>query len=158
MDTSFCGFEVIADSPDKYMTNIFVDQMGFVNLDSQIYTAYKVNNKKTISYSNNNITFSNVNKDFLSIQLVLSGSNFTVPSNYELLTDLRDIKHISRKNLPFRKEVYGTGSLSSDDFTFFGKSRQTKFTTINDIGQENREPVIITSVGPSIKNTPLGVR
>lgn len=158
VDTSFCGFEVIADSPDKYMTNIFVDQSGSVNLDAQIYTAYKVNNKKTISYSNNNITSSNVNKDFISIQLVLSGSDFTVPSNYELLTDLRDVKHISRKNLPFRKEVYGTGSLSSNDFTFFGKSRQTKFTTINDTGQENREPVIITLVGPSIKNTPLGVR
>ena len=157
-DTSFCGFEVITDTPDKYMNNIFVDRKGVVNLDGQIYTAYKVDNRKTISYSSNNITFSNVNKDFYNIQLVLSGSNFTSSANYKLLTDLRDSRHISRKNLPFRKEVYGTGSMDSDNLAFFGKSRQTEFTTINEVGNQNREPVIITNVGSSIKNTPLGVR
>jgi hypothetical protein len=89
---------------------------------------------------------------------VLSGSNFTSSANYKLLTDLRDSRHISRKNLPFRKEVYGTGSIDSDNLAFFGKSRQTEFTTINEVGDQNREPVIITNVGSSIKNTPSGVR
>ena len=159
VNTNFCGFECMTDVPDKYMNNIFVNPNGSVNLDGKLYVAYKVNNIKTISYSSNNIISSNVNVDFYNIQLVLSGSNFTTASNYELLTDLRDIKHISRKNLPFRKEVYRSAYDVNGVYITTGRSRQTNLTTIGEGGAGvggtggSGEPVILTKVGNSIKSS-----
>ncbi len=169
VNNNFYGFENIKDTPDAYMTNVFIDN-GYVNLNGRVYNSYIVNDKKFISYSSDDITFENVTKDFYSVQLVLSGSGFVTSSNYIPLTNLMDMRHISRKINPFRKEIYGSYLTSiglsrfeqdfeniTDVLKFSGKSRQTRFTTINEKNQTDREPIISKIVGNSIRNTPNGV-
>ena len=155
LDYSFGNFECIKDSPDEFMTNIFVGENGYVERDGQIYSGYNVSDLKTITYLDNGVS-KNVDRHHNRVELVLSGSNSVIPLNYERMEDNRHSKHISRKHIPTRKtSYYVTGSLTNDltEVEFFTKSRQTKFTTINESGQENREPIISTVVGTSIKNT-----
>jgi len=152
-NSSFEEFKSINDTPDKYMNNIFVDLNGLVDIEGKKYFAYTKTNKKTLSYSPDNITSSNYIKDFISVELVNSGSSFITSSAYKILTDLRDFPHISRKNLSLRKELYYvTGSLDTVDFPpdYFGKGRQNRFTTINEPGNEDREPVITIDVGQAL--------
>lgn len=157
-DFSFGEFKSINDTPDHYMNNIFVDTSGLVSIEGNKYFAYTKINKKTLSYSSDNITSSNYIKDFISVELISSGSSFLTSSAYNLLTDLRNFPHISRKNLSLRKELYYvTGSLDTVNFPpdYFGKGRQNRFTTINEPGNENREPIITIDVGQSLSGNSI---
>lgn len=152
-DYSFKNFESINDVPDKYMNSIFVDVGGFVDIAGKKFIAYEKINKKTLSYSSNNVTSSNLTKDFTSLMLVNSGSSFTTSSDLSKLNDLRNFPHISRKNLSLRKEIYYvTGSLGDVNFppNYFGKGRQNRFTTINEPGDEDREPIITVDTGQAL--------
>ena len=144
-DYSFEEFTCINDVPDGYINNIFVDVNGLVDINGKKYFAYSKIHKKILSYSSNDISSSNYTKDFISVELVNSGSNFVTSSAHSLLSNLNNFPHISKKNLSLRKELYYvTGSLSNIDLPpdYFGKGRQNRFTTINEPGNENREPII----------------
>jgi len=157
-DYSFEGYKSITDVPDLYMNNIFVDHNGLVDVDGKKYFAYSKINKKTVTYSSDNITSSNVTKDFISVELINSGSSFTTSSAHNILSDLRNFPHISRKNLSLRKELYYvTGSLDDVDLppSYFGKGRQNRFTTINESGNDNREPIIRIDTSQAVIGTPL---
>ena len=157
-DFSFGEFKSINDTPDNYMNNIFVDTSGLVCIEGNKYFAYTKINKKTLSYSSDNITSSNYIKDFISVELISSGSSFLTSSAYNLLTDLRNFPHISRKNLSLRKELYYvTGSLNTVNFPpdYFGKGRQNRFTTINEPGNEDREPIITIDAGKALSGNSI---
>jgi len=154
---TFSAFENIQDTPDKYMVSIFPNTFGYVEFDGQTYKAYTLNEKRTLSYSDDGVDSNNVVKDFKKVTLVISGSSFVTSSAYTTLTDVENFRHISRKNIPFRKELYfDTGSLDTG-LVYTGKSRQTKFTTINEPNESDREPIITIPVGASIKNMEGGI-
>lgn len=155
-DYSFSSCENIKDSPDSIRPYIFVTSNGYVDYNGDLYIAYLVNSRKSITVLDNLIPV-NVDKNFEHLELVLSGSTFITGSNYSKFGPTGNVKHVSRKSLPLRRESYGSGSMSlTGNLKFNIKSRQTESTTIgsNELGSS---PIISISVAKNLNFNVSGV-
>lgn len=138
-ESSFSGLSSFKDRTNEYETNVFLGENGYVEYDGRIYSAYKKRYTRSKSFSGGRV----IRRHFYTMELILSGSSVQLPSNYTPLSSTAMFRPISKKRIPMRKTP--------------GKSHQTKNTTINDSGLEDRSPVIRISTGKNLTNGNFGV-
>ena len=160
-DNNFSGFNHYNDVSDEFQLGTHVEHGdGVVHQHGRTYDVYLVNDTNSIHYSDG----SRLDKRSQRLALIPQSSSFVTSSRYERYTSSY-FNNISMNNLPSRKSIYYnysgsfTGSFTSNSQpTWFVKSRQTSQTTINQHGQTNNSPVVVTVVGSPIINSPNIIR
>ena len=157
VDNNFSGFKQYNDVSDEFQLGIYIENgYGVVYRGGTTYNVYLINDRDSIYYADG----SYLDKSSQKLALIPISSSFITSSRYQRYTSSY-FNNISKNNLPSRKAIYYnysgsfTGSFSTNSRpTWFVKSRQTSQTTINESGQTDNSPIIRTSVGSPILNTP----